>query len=169
MTLSRRTVLSATSAMFLCGPTWSDTRDVKFLGAGKTGEDEHRLFGLTRRGEILFDIPLPARGHAAAAHPIKTEAVAFARRPGRFAMVLDCAQGAVRKTLVPPDGRHFYGHGAFSSDGAILLTTENDIDSGEGKIGIWLIIECRQAGRALQNRPRGAAVMEPVSVNQEVC
>jgi len=36
-----------------------------------------------------------------------------------------------------PDGHHFYGHAAFSSDGALLFTTENHIESGAGWIGVW--------------------------------
>jgi uncharacterized protein len=36
-----------------------------------------------------------------------------------------------------PGGRHFYGHGAFSRDGGLLFTTENDIATGAGVIGVW--------------------------------
>ncbi|KIN61224.1 Twin-arginine translocation pathway signal [Sulfitobacter noctilucae] len=36
-----------------------------------------------------------------------------------------------------PGGRHFYGHGAFSSDGHLLFTTENDFEAGRGRIGVW--------------------------------
>uniref|UniRef100_UPI00260454D5 DUF1513 domain-containing protein n=1 Tax=uncultured Roseovarius sp. TaxID=293344 RepID=UPI00260454D5 len=79
---------------------------------------------------------LPERGHAAAAHPDRAEAVAFARRPGRIAFVLDCTSGAVLARLDAPLGRHFYGHGTFVG-GDILCTTENEIDTGAGRIGLW--------------------------------
>ena len=39
--------------------------------------------------------------------------------------------------LTAPEGRHFYGHGAFSSDGGLLYTTENDYEVGQGRIGVW--------------------------------
>ncbi len=80
---------------------------------------------------------MPGRGHAAAAHPARPEAVAFARRPGAFALVIDCAEGRETARLAPPDGRRFYGHGVFSADGALLYTTENAYESGEGRIGVW--------------------------------
>jgi len=85
----------------------------------------------------VFDLPLPERGHAAAAHPRRPEAVAFARRPGTFALVIDCAAGREIARLDAPLGRQFYGHGAFSADGARLYTTENDYEAASGVIGIW--------------------------------
>ena len=63
--------------------------------------------------------------------------MAFARRPGVFALVVDCAEGRELARLETPEGRHFYGHGAFSADGGILYTTENDYEVGEGRIGVW--------------------------------
>ncbi|MEM6440999.1 MAG: DUF1513 domain-containing protein, partial [Pseudomonadota bacterium] len=95
------------------------------------------LHGLDARGASRFAIPLPARGHAAAAHPLRPEAVAFARRPGRFALIVDCAEGRETVRLTPPPGRVFCGHGAFSADGGRLFTTENAFDDGDGRLGIW--------------------------------
>jgi hypothetical protein len=77
-----------------------------------------RMFyaGLVRL-DLVFQIPLPGRGHAAAIHPQKPQAVAFARRPGTFAVVTNCVTGQPSARLSAPAGRHFYGHGAFSRDG----------------------------------------------------
>ncbi|MEL6466789.1 MAG: DUF1513 domain-containing protein, partial [Pseudomonadota bacterium] len=71
------------------------------------------------------------------AHPHLAEAVAIARRPGTFAKVINCANGTVTQTLNAPKNRHFYGHAAFSSNGALLFTPENDIATGRGWIGVW--------------------------------
>jgi hypothetical protein len=95
------------------------------------------LCGIGADLDIRFELPLPARGHAASAHPTRPEAVAFARRPGTFAVVIDCVTGAQKAMLHAPAGRHFYGHGAFSSDGSLLYTTENDYEVGRGRIGVW--------------------------------
>ncbi|MEL7131535.1 MAG: DUF1513 domain-containing protein [Pseudomonadota bacterium] len=100
-------------------------------------QGRHLLVGLKTSGDIVFSLPLPARGHAAAAHPHMAEAVAIARRPGTYAKVIDCATGAVLQALRAPEGRHFYGHGAFSADGTLLFTTENNIVTGNGRIGVW--------------------------------
>ncbi|WP_424931734.1 DUF1513 domain-containing protein [Amaricoccus macauensis] len=116
---------------------WADAGSPAYLAAAKRPDGEFRLYGLTVSGTEIFSLPLPTRGHAAAAHPVRPEAVAFARRPGTFAIVLDCISGAVHQRLDAPEGRHFYGHGCFSADGSRLFTAENLYDEGFGRIGVW--------------------------------
>lgn len=118
-------------------PTWADAGSPSFLSAAALADGTYVLCGIDANLNITFQRPLPARGHAAAAHPRKPEAVAFARRPGTFAVVIDCASGVHKATLQAPTGRHFYGHGAFSADGSLLYTTENDFEAGRGRIGVW--------------------------------
>ena len=117
--------------------SWAEAGAPSYLSAGRGRSGDYVLCGLGADGALIFEVPLPARGHAAAAHPYLAEAVAFARRPGTFAVALDCATGQVRARLEAPAGRHFYGHGAFSADGARLYTTENDYEAARGVIGIW--------------------------------
>ncbi|WP_264212832.1 DUF1513 domain-containing protein [Leisingera thetidis] len=117
--------------------TWASAGSPSFLSAGRDRSGSFILAGLSDTGGILFLHPLPGRGHAAAAHPVRPEAVAFARRPGRFADVIDCRTGAAIARLQPPAGHHFYGHGTFSSDGRCLFTTENDFEGARGVIGVW--------------------------------
>ena len=100
-------------------------------------DQSYWLLGLTEAGDETFRLRLPDRGHAAAAHPSRPEAVAFARRPGTFALVIDCAEGREVARLHSPEDRHFYGHGAFTPDGGLLFTTENAIADGTGRLGIW--------------------------------
>ncbi len=118
-------------------PSWSDAGSPVFLSAALKPNGSYVLCGIGNGLDIRFEVPLPARGHAAAAHPTRPTAVAFARRPGTFALVLDCVSGTRLATLNCPEGRHFYGHGAFSSDGNLLYTTENAFDAGRGVIGVW--------------------------------
>ncbi|MEL6236536.1 MAG: DUF1513 domain-containing protein, partial [Pseudomonadota bacterium] len=134
--MHRRAVLAGLAAT-AAGPVWADLAPTAFLAAAITRTGQTLLCGLDTAGEIVFQHPLAGRGHAAAIHPRRTEAVAFARRPGNFALVLDCASGAQRAELTAPTGRHFYGHGAFSRDGTRLYTTENAFDAGRGVIGVW--------------------------------
>lgn len=117
--------------------SWADAGSPAYLAAAQRPDGKHELHGLSLSGESLFAIPLPARGHAATAHPTRPLAVAFARRPGRFALVIDCAQGREIARLTPPEGRQFNGHGAFSGDGAVLYTSEQMADTSEGRIGLW--------------------------------
>lgn len=135
---TRRAVLGGLAASaFLPKTGWSKVGAPVALSAALRPGGAMSLVGLDVQGAITFEIPLPARGHAAAAHPTDAEAVAIARRPGRFAVVLDCTDGRVLTTLEAPTGRHFYGHAAFTNDGRYLLTTENAFESGEGRVGIW--------------------------------
>lgn len=117
-----------------------------YLAAARRGEADWRLIGLRADGSMAFDLPLPGRGHAAAASPAAPLAVAFARRPGTFALVIDCAAGAERARLTAPEERSFSGHGAFSADGALLFTGENAHDLGAGRIGVWDAADWRRIG-----------------------
>lgn len=116
---------------------WAAVGDPSFLAAAREADGGFALFGLDTSGGMTFRVPLPARGHAGAGHPHRAEAVAFARRPGAFALVIDCASGAVVHRLTPPEGRQFNGHGVFSADGATLFTSEQRSDTSAGLIGVW--------------------------------
>jgi len=118
-------------------PTWADTGSPAYLSSAAQLDGSSVLCGIGADLKTLFQIPLPARGHAAAAHPSKPEAVAFARRPGTFAVVIDCMSKRSKTRLVAPEGRHFYGHGVFSKKGEWLFTTENDYEAGKGIVGVW--------------------------------
>jgi len=133
---TRRGFLSALAALALPLRSWAEVGSPSFLAAGKDGE-VHVLHGMDVTGDSLFRIDLPGRGHAAAAHPTRPLAVAFARRPGTFAVVLDCRSGEEVTQLTPPSGRQFNGHGVFSLRGDVLFTSEVVAATSEGRIGIW--------------------------------
>ena len=128
--------LGAAATVSLPGVSWAAVGNPALLAAGKLG-DGYVLHGLDVGGQSLFQLPLPARGHAACAHPARPEAVAFARRPGTFALVIDCTGGTVARQLAPPDGNQFNGHGTFSADGAVLMTSEVVAETSEGRVGLW--------------------------------
>jgi uncharacterized protein len=142
---SRRTFLAGLATVCLPRMTWADVGNPAFLAAAKTDQG-FALHGLSGQGQSLFQIPLPARGHAACAHPDRALAVAFARRPGTFALVLDCASGAVLHRLDPPPDRQFNGHGAFSADGSVLMTSEVVAQGSSGRIGLWEAQSFRRIG-----------------------
>lgn len=138
--MQRRGFLGSLMAGALCPRiSWADVGNPAFLAAALHRDGHHRLHGISLQGTSLFALPLPARGHAAAAHPQRPLAVGFARRPGRFALVIDCAAGREVARLTPPEGLHFNGHGAFSSDGSILYTSEQRADTSEGRLGLWQV------------------------------
>ncbi|WP_050525897.1 DUF1513 domain-containing protein [Pseudorhodobacter aquimaris] len=142
---TRRAFLAGLAMASLPRLTWADVGNPAFLAAAKSASG-FVLHGLSQQGQSLFELPLPARGHAACAHPTRALAVAFARRPGTFALVIDCASGAVLHRLDPPEGRHFNGHGVFSADGALLMTSELVAETSAGRIGLWDASDFRRIG-----------------------
>ena len=66
----RRTFLgSLIAATSLATTGWAAAGGPSYLAAARTPAGDFALVGLDTEGQIAFDIPLPARGHAAAAHP----------------------------------------------------------------------------------------------------
>ena len=134
----RRAFLAGMIATGLCPrASWADAGNPAYLAAARLPSGVFVLFGLATDGNTLFQISLPGRGHAAAAHPKEPWAVAFARRPGTFALLIDCRNGTISTQLTAPAGHHFSGHGVFSDDGRLLFTGENDFEKGRGMIGVW--------------------------------
>lgn len=111
--------------------------EVLLLSARGDRAGAYGVSGLGEAGDIRFDQPLPGRGHGISVHPLGHQAVCVARRPGDFLLVLDLPSGQPLALLETPEGRHCYGHGCFSADGSLFYTTENAIDSGTGRIGVW--------------------------------
>ena len=116
---------------------WAEAGHPVVLGCAGSADGIFSLHGLRGDGSEAFRLPLPARGHAGAAHPTEALAVVFARRPGTYALVLDCVRGTLRYRVTPPEGRHFNGHGAFLAGGAVLATSEQHAATSEGFVGLW--------------------------------
>ncbi|MFC3613805.1 DUF1513 domain-containing protein [Lutimaribacter marinistellae] len=137
MTTRRHFIASLIAAGAAPRLGWAAVGSPSFLAAARDPDGTFALYGLDDAGRASFRIPLPGRGHAGAGHPHLAEAVAFARRPGLFALVLDCTSGGVLHRLTPPKGIHLNGHGVFSSNGRILFTSEQVAQTSEGRIGMW--------------------------------
>jgi uncharacterized protein len=92
---------------------------------------------LAEDGTVIEKTPLPARSHGMAFSPATSHLVAFARRPGTFALVIDGSGARDPVTIAAAEDRHFFGHGCFSPDGKILYASENDFDAGRGVVGLY--------------------------------
>lgn len=88
-------------------------------------------------GQVLARITLPGRGHGVAVSPDKRRFVAFARRPGTFAVVVRPYEDAEPRLMSAEPGRHFYGHGVFSREGRLLYAVENDFAAARGVVGVY--------------------------------
>ncbi|MFN0218518.1 MAG: DUF1513 domain-containing protein [Hyphomicrobium sp.] len=108
-----------------------------FASAARQADGSFSLVLLSRDGAVLRNIPLSARGHDVAIDTTSGRAVVFARRPGAFAVAFDLRSAAAPMVFTAIEGRHFFGHGAFSRDGRLLYVSENDIAGARGVIGIY--------------------------------
>lgn len=102
--------------------------------------DKSGAFGLavlTEDGTVIERTALPARSHGMAFSPVSGHLVAFARRPGTFALIIDQGRASAPVTIAAAEGRHFFGHGCFSPDGRLLYASENDFDANRGVIGLY--------------------------------
>jgi hypothetical protein len=134
---TRRALLAGMAALTLPRAGWADAVAPAWLACAREGDGSFALYGLREDGTLAFRQPLPARGHAGARHPVLPLAVVMARRPGDWALVLDCASGAVMARLTPPEGGQFNGHAAFVQGGAVLATSEQRGNTSAGQVGLY--------------------------------
>jgi hypothetical protein len=92
---------------------------------------------VSEAGTLIASVDLPDRGHDLTFSTTTGQAVVFARQPGTFAVVFDPTGAVAPQTIASIEGRHFFGHGAFSPDGKLLYATENDFENARGVIGIY--------------------------------
>lgn len=141
--VSRRALIASLALGILPTPRCArasehlEDNETRYLSGWRSESGTDFVAGVDQSGRSSFRTPLPGRGHAAAIHLARNEAVMVARRPGEFAAVLDLDHGRVSRMIEAIDGRHFYGHAAYSADGRLLFATENDFDTGVGVVGIY--------------------------------
>lgn len=115
----------------------AEAETAEFVSACRGADGSYRLVLITQTGKILREIPLTGRGHDIAIDRANRRAVAFARRPGFFAVSFDLAGRGEPYVFAPEPNRHFFGHGAFADGGRLLLTSEHNIDTGDGLVGVY--------------------------------
>lgn len=143
--ITRRQLLAGLGASFMASPSFSRCAEVLLRDDAVYASaymDTSKNFGvalLSERGEPLATFALPERGHGFAQARSSKWLVAFARRPGTFALAIDLAGNQQPILFDTPAHTHFYGHGAFSADERLLFASENDFDKGFGVIGVYSV------------------------------
>ncbi|MDG4905750.1 DUF1513 domain-containing protein [Mesorhizobium sp. WSM4898] len=140
--IDRRDFLRAAGAGFaaaMAPRAWAETlaTDAVFATAFVRRDGSFGAAVLSEAGKILHTLDLPDRGHDVAFDPVSKRSVVFARQPGTFAMVFDHTGREKPLIIASIAGRHFFGHGVFSPDGALLYATENDFDNAAGVVGVY--------------------------------
>lgn len=108
-----------------------------FASARRDGDGRFTIAVVDDAGQELARIALPGRGHGIAVSPDRRRIMAFARRPGTFALLIDLYEQSEPQVLTSIAGRHFYGHGCFSADGQLVYAVENDYEAARGVVGIY--------------------------------
>lgn len=111
--------------------------DAVYASGFRAADGSFGIATVSERGEIVDRVALPARAHGMAFCPSSGHVVAFARRPGTFALAFRADKTAEPWMVTAPEGRHYYGHGAFSPDGRFLYASENDFEANRGMIGVY--------------------------------
>jgi hypothetical protein len=140
--LSRRQFIASgvTLAALSAAPRLARAKGIVavYLGARLNKHGAAFFSGFDEAGAPAFDLALPARAHGFAQHPLRREeVVAFARRPGRFMLVVDARDGHVRHRIEASENRRFCGHGVFDAPGKLMHVTELEYDTGDGVIGVY--------------------------------
>ncbi|WP_149738773.1 DUF1513 domain-containing protein [Rhizobium sp. RU20A] len=140
--LERRSFLKMAGAAWALGLAPQGTEalaraEAVYASAFMDRSGAYGIATISERGEIIERVGLPARAHGLAASADGSRAVAFARRPGTFALVFSPDRRFAPVTISAAEGRHFFGHGCFSADGRLLYATENDFDANRGMIGVY--------------------------------
>lgn len=105
-----------------------------FASAAKGRDNQHWLQVVDSAGRQTAKLALPTRAHQVVAHPHRPWVAVVARRPGDYIKVFDYQEEVIRFDIQAKEGYHFYGHAVFSPDGKFLVTTENDIATGQGRL-----------------------------------
>ncbi len=141
-TIDRRSFLKAAGVAFTAALAPGslhalERTDAVYASGFRAPDGSFGIATVSERGEIIDRVALPARAHGLAHSAATGRTVAFARRPGTFAMIFDASRRSEPIVITAPEGRHFYGHGHFSPDGSRLYASENDFDGNRGMIGIY--------------------------------
>jgi hypothetical protein len=147
--LSRRTVLQGAlsvaleaAAMAALGCTSAPARRRgTVLGHGRfldkdTGRTTHLLALFDLDQASTRTVPMDFFGHGFAPDPTAARRGVVFEKKGPGCCEVDLVGGRVVRPIATADGRAFYGHGAFSRDGALLFATENRLDTKEGLIAV---------------------------------
>jgi hypothetical protein len=139
MEIDRRALLTGTAALAACPllphHAWSEERQLYAAALREPmGGYAAAIFSI-ENGE-MSRVELPSRGHSFAARPGTQDCIAFARRPGTFAVAFGANTDRPPRWFATKPNRHFYGHGVFSADARLLYSTENDFESKRGMIGV---------------------------------
>ncbi|MEM7504504.1 MAG: DUF1513 domain-containing protein [Pseudomonadota bacterium] len=134
--VSRRSFLLAGGAAALATGCGSAVASRRFVSAATDTQGEHFVAAFDEIGELRYRTPIGFRGHEVVIAPDRKTATVVARRPRTSLVQIRLDDGAIIGRAEAAAGRHFYGHGVYTGDGALLFTTENDFERTRGVVTV---------------------------------
>ncbi len=148
--MQRRQLLKGISLLTLGASSFSISPLAKALAAKQPQAEDYLLIGCAKQqqqyyvaaanaqGEVVYQLPLAARGHdVALAKPKQQLGVCVARRPGDFAQLFNPLSGEALAQLSPPENMHFYGHACFSEDAQRVYLTAGSAQTSQGLVLVY--------------------------------
>lgn len=114
----------------LVGPTRFDAADARRGGA----QFYFDVLDQDAPDSAVRGVALDFFAHGFAPDPKRPGCAALLEKRGPGGCFVDLTALEVLQPLELRDGRHFYGHGCFSADGAWLFDAETELATGEGTI-----------------------------------
>ncbi len=146
--MRRRTLLQgigvATAASLVPAVAWAAAPKKKGVLLGGTKGTDAKT-GQLVHGLSLIDLDAPdARAyvsldfliHGCAIDPKNRNRALLFEKRGPHGVEVDLGKAARLRSLAPREGHAFYGHAAFSRDGASLFVVESDLANGHGSISV---------------------------------
>jgi hypothetical protein len=139
---------SSWSATTICQPAWANAATPSTrLAAAWQGEQNYQVGVLEQRGRSLqvdAALDVPTRAHGVLVERGGT-LLAVARRPGDWLLRWRPGSPTADWAWIESD-RAFNGHVIVSRDGNTLYTTETDLETGQGLIGLRDVASLEKTG-----------------------
>lgn len=116
-------------------------RELILLCDSDTEVEPKNNFRITHKGAInIFDvaantvsaIEIPFFGHTTNQHPKHPELVVTFEKWGKRGALVDVKNKKLVSLIASAEGKSFFGHAAFNTDGSVMAVTENNYQETEG-------------------------------------
>jgi hypothetical protein len=101
------------------------------------GPEGYGAAALDERGTIVWQRPMPARGHTLELSPDGALCAIIDRKPGAAITLCRSEDGALLNRIAAPEGYHFDGHAVFNRAGTLLYATESADADQTGHIAVF--------------------------------
>lgn len=108
----------------------------KYIDTKQADDIQYVVAGTRMDGKAPQLVPVNFFPHGIVIDPNNPFRLMLFEKKGPGACEVDWRSGKMTRTLTPKPGCHFYGHGAFSTDGTLIYATETYLNNQAGTITV---------------------------------